>query len=618
MPSRRRRARNRGCPRRRRLSPPRRYPRAAGSGSARRGRGVPPRTAASTTGHRTTAACSGRSGSDSSAARWRAHAAIRSSSSASSTSSLARRADEAAHHGAGAELLVGPLAAEPRAAVMGARPRGTTKPVPVREPALGAVRRRRGGPRRSTRTGCPRARLPPRAAERLAQAGAATCADAATMTASAASSSRSIRRSAGAVSVRTPRARAASASGSVSAATPAAGPERTSDLGRPAWTDARGLRTRGSGSPARPPTPPAPGRSSARTAGPRRRRRAPPTAAPPLGRWPRRPAAGAAARPGSPPRRPCASCAAGPARRGGGLRATAPASAARRRCRPGMPNGASCGSRTSPPSVHSHAPAAPVLPAATQPARGTAPPPRACGPRTSRRRPRAPDRRPAPSGACRPARSAASSTVTSADGSALRAGGRRRQAGDPAAHDRDPARPARVTAHAVAAPAPPGGRARPRPARPGTRDRRWASACARTRCPPPPRSGRASMSRSNRISRWSATNPAEHTTTAGNPPRASCGITSSIGGPHHGSAVRPALCHAIVWCGEAERGAPPRRRCPAARRGSGRRPRSRRSCTASMPSWSVRVGSECAEKITAASPRARPARGARAPPRTRR
>ena len=48
------------------------------------------------------------------------------------------------------------------------------------------------------------------------------------------------------------------------------------------------------------------------------------------------------------------------------------------------------------------------------------------------------------------------------------------------------------------------------------------------------------MSRSYRILRWSATNPAEHTTTASRPAIASSSITASIGGPHHRS-VRPAL-----------------------------------------------------------------------------
>src|SRR5581483_3969497 len=57
---------------------------------------------------------------------------------------------------------------------------------------------------------------------------------------------------------------------------------------------------------------------------------------------------------------------------------------------------------------------------------------------------------------------------------------------------------------------------------------------------------RAWMSRSYRISRWSATNPAEHTTTARWPSAGSSRMTSSTGGPHHGSAVRPALCQAIV------------------------------------------------------------------------
>ena len=39
--------------------------------------------------------------------------------------------------------------------------------------------------------------------------------------------------------------------------------------------------------------------------------------------------------------------------------------------------------------------------------------------------------------------------------------------------------------------------------------------------------------------------PAEHTTAASRPAVANSAMTSSIGGPNHGSAVRPALCHPI-------------------------------------------------------------------------
>ena len=75
----------------------------------------------------------------------------------------------------------------------------------------------------------------------------------------------------------------------------------------------------------------------------------------------------------------------------------------------------------------------------------------------------------------------------------------------------------------------------------------------------------ASMSRSYRISRWSATNPAEHTTTAVRPSSPPSRITSSTGGPNHGSAVRPALCQPVVYALQARAAPRPGRPSPAAR-----------------------------------------------------
>ncbi len=149
-------------------------------------------------------------------------------------------------------------------------------------------------------------------------------------------------------------------------------------------------------------------------------------------------------------------------------------------------------------------------------------------------------------GACRRDARLPRRTVTSSEASSSQQPVGDREAGHAAADDGDPAGPA---------PRSPGRRPRrradrapPGPARPGTRGRRWACACGRTRCRLPARS-RQLRCRGRRAPRGGRRrSPALHTSTAGNPSAARSRITSSTGGPHHGSAVRPALCHAIIEC----------------------------------------------------------------------
>ena len=94
----------------------------------------------------------------------------------------------------------------------------------------------------------------------------------------------------------------------------------------------------------------------------------------------------------------------------------------------------------------------------------------------------------------------ASNTWTSSGGVGLREPVRGGEAADPAADDGHPTHARRR--HARTRPRMPrGGRAPPAPARPGTRGRRWASACARSAMPASSAICVASMSRSNRISR---------------------------------------------------------------------------------------------------------------------
>ena len=99
------------------------------------------------------------------------------------------------------------------------------------------------------------------------------------------------------------------------------------------------------------------------------------------------------------------------------------------------------------------------------------------------------------------------------------------------------------------------------------------------------------------------TNPAEQTTTAGAPLDPRSAITSSTGGPHHGSSVRPALCQAIVWRGRPSSAAT--RSAVSARPSRYRHVSShamqrRHRCD---PSTSERTGRLCAEKITVAPSR---------------
>ncbi len=322
---------------------------------------------------------------------------------------------------------------------------------------------------------------------------------------------------------------------------------------------------------------------SAPTAGPRRRRRAPPAGVPPLGRSPRRPAAGAAAPPGFPPRRPCASCAADPGRRGGVPPASAPATAAPRRSHPGCRTVPPWATEPIPPPSRGGHPRRRVL-RARRPAPGTAPPPTACAPGTNPHPPAAPGRPPAPSGACR------------RDDRRPRTPRRRRrielqqpvgdgEAGDAAADHGNPTTSAQrlgqrlgrihpvghlrreVVAHHLCS------------ARPGTRGRRSACGCvrrrcrhrgrsARLRCPDrtAPRGGRPRIPRCTRAPRGTPWPPDR----GSRPPRA-----DPTTGRRYGrrSARRS-------WSGPGPTGRAPGRPFPAGRRGTGSCRHSRSACSA--------------------------------------
>ncbi len=257
-------------------------------------------------------------------------------------------------------------------------------------------------------------------------------------------------------------------------------------------------------------------------------------------RSPRRRGGGAAARRASPRSRPSA-CPANeilsarrrPGRDTPGQRSTSPTS-------PGIPNGASFGNAHQPASVHRNAPVAPG--ATSSPparARDRGRPPTACARRTSRPRSRARGRRPRRCRACRPAGRDASSTVTStpAAGQPVRRGRARRPRRRPRRRGRrrvippapPPGAPATTSASTSRNVGSAFGIARPREPR-----RRPLGDLASPRCP-----GRRGSPGGRRRTRRS-TRPPRHV-----PRRELPRITSSTGGPHHGSAVRPALCHAI-------------------------------------------------------------------------
>ena len=128
---------------------------------------------------------------------------------------------------------------------------------------------------------------------------------------------------------------------------------------------------------------------------------------------------------------------------------------------------------------------------------------------------------------------------------------------------------------------------RTRPAStPTKRDRRSASRSARTRGPAPARARAASTSRSQRISRWSATKPTGHTSTRARPARAA--RAGGRGCPGRARARRSAT---RTGTRTTTRRAPARSATAARSRAAA--PRSRRA--------RIRAGRQCAVKTTCAS-----------------
>ena len=366
-PSRRPRARSRGCPRRRRPSRSRRYPPAARSGSAPRARGGRPRTAASRgpahdarRARLVRAAAPARPG----AARRRP----RGRSSGVDDVVVAGRAHVAAHDGAGAEVLARPLAAEPRAAVMGARPRGTTNPVPAG--SQGCV----PSGYTSRTTAVEAYGMPARSA---AAGGAIPIKEAAAAPGALARSPHRLDRASPSASATSKTPSAGSIADRLGARADDVGP---SSLGEPvgepvdaasgpqehrarlAPSRVAGWRpaTRGSGSPATLPRARARGTSRAADS----RSTSPANSPASSGATARSVASSPSRRRSSDPSvsslsslRFCISRSQGgtPATRP----ATGPATRTRRRCRPGSRRAPVRASRTSPRSVHSHAPVAP-------------------------------------------------------------------------------------------------------------------------------------------------------------------------------------------------------------------------------------------------------------------